>query len=171
MKALCFLRSKASPSEIQGLRTLVPEYRGCSLRGQSTRTPDPWGARIVGHPLPWKTTTLNHIWVNRFHRGEALAVPCIRIATTIAVESGPGRTGKWVEEKRSFLEDDRRYLGNAPPKVGATAIMTEKDDVGEEASVWYDPIKILTTPSRQRSKSTLKPPAITPQESVGFPHI
>ena len=122
-------------------------------------------------PLPWKTTSLNHIWVNRLLQGETLAIPCIRNATTIKGESGPGRTGKWVEEKRSFLEDDRRCPGNRPPKFGAMAIMTETDSVGEEAPAWYDPIKILTTPSRQRSKSTLKPPAITPQESVGFPHI
>ena len=61
----------------------------------------------------------------------------------IAVESGPEKTGQWLEEKRNVLEDFRRHFGEDPPKVGAIAIMTDTDNTGEKAIAWYGPISIL----------------------------
>jgi hypothetical protein len=66
----------------------------------------------------------------------------------IAVESGPERTGKWVEEEVNVLEDYRRHFGEDPPRVGAIAIMTDTDNTGERATAWYGPIRILSGSSR-----------------------
>jgi len=58
----------------------------------------------------------------------------------ISVESGPRRQGQWVEEKRDIYADFQRYFGEAPPDVGAIAIMTDTDNSQQEATAWYGDI-------------------------------
>ena len=91
----------------------------------------------------WKTKALNYIWANKISRGKAVTNPFTANAIIIAVESGPEKTGQWLEEKRNVLEDFRRHFGEDPPKVGAIAIMTDTDNTGEKATAWYGPISIL----------------------------
>jgi hypothetical protein len=74
------------------------------------------------------------------------AQPFYGNAMMIAVQSGSGLTGKWVEERRNVLEDYRRYFGTDPPSAGAIAIMTDTDNTGEEALAWYGPIRIVSAP-------------------------
>lgn len=61
----------------------------------------------------------------------------------VAVESGDGNAGRWVDEERNVVDDFRRALGEDPPKVGAVAIMTDTDNTGEEAVAWYGTIRFL----------------------------
>ncbi len=96
----------------------------------------------------WRTKALNYIWANKLPRGEAVPNPFTANAIMVAVESGPERTGQWVEEKRNIVEDYRRYFGKEPPKAGAIAIMTDTDNTGENATTWYGPIRILSGQSR-----------------------
>ena len=107
---------------------------------------DDYAARIyVVFPslVFWKTKALNYIWANKISRGKAVTNPFTANAIMIAVESGPEKTGQWLEEKRNVLEDFRRHFGEDPPKVGAIAIMTDTDNTGEKATAWYGPISIL----------------------------
>jgi hypothetical protein len=99
----------------------------------------------------WRTKALNYVWANKFPQGEAVPNAFTKNAMMIAVESGPERTGQWIEEKRNVLEDYRRYFGGHPPKVGAIAIMTDTDNTGEAATAWYGPISILSG-SRQQTQ-------------------
>jgi hypothetical protein len=101
----------------------------------------------------WRTKALNYVWANKFPQGEAVPNAFTKNAMMIAVESGPERTGQWIEEKRNVLEDYRRYFGGHPPKVGAIAIMTDTDNTGEAATAWYGPISILSG-SRQQTQGT-----------------
>lgn len=110
---------------------------------------DDYAARVyVVFPswLFWKTKALNYIWANKLPIGQAVPNPFAANAVMIAVQSGPGLTGKWVEETRNILEDYRRYFGTDPPNTGAIAIMTDTDNTGEEAVAWYGPIRILSAP-------------------------
>jgi len=110
---------------------------------------DDYAARVyVVFPswLFWKTRALNYIWANKLPIGQAVPNPFAANAVMIAVQSGPGLTGKWVEETRNILEDYRRYFGTDPPNTGAIAIMTDTDNTGEEAVAWYGPIRILSAP-------------------------
>ena len=107
---------------------------------------DDYAARIyVVFPslVFWKTRALNYIWANKISRGKAVPNLFTANAVMIAVESGPEKTGQWLEEKRNVLEDFRRHFGEDPPEVGAIAIMTDTDNTGEEATAWYGPISIL----------------------------
>jgi hypothetical protein len=92
----------------------------------------------------WRTRALNYICANKLPQGEAVPNSFAANAIMIAVESGPERTGQWVDEKRNILEDYRRYFGKEPPKAGAIAIMTDTDNTGENATAWYGPIRILS---------------------------
>lgn len=92
----------------------------------------------------WRTKALNYIWANKLPKGQAVPNPFSANAMMIAVESGPERTGQWVEEKRNIAKDYRRYFGKEPPKAGAIAIMTDTDNTGENATAWYGPIRLLS---------------------------
>jgi hypothetical protein len=91
----------------------------------------------------WKTNALSYVWANKLPKGKAVPNPFTANTVMIAVESGPERTGQWVEEKRDVLADYRLHFGVYPPKVGAIAIMTDTDNTREEATAWYGPIRIL----------------------------
>ncbi len=91
----------------------------------------------------WNTKAINYIWANRLPAGQAVPNAFTSNAMMIALQSGPGRAGEWVEEKRNVLEDYRKLFGEDPPKVSAVAIMTDTDNTGEEATAWYGPIRIL----------------------------
>jgi len=92
----------------------------------------------------WRTKALNYIWANRLPQGDAVPNPFASNAVMIAVESGPERTGQWVEERRNILLDYRKFFGTDSPQVGAIAIMTDTDNTGEDAVAWYGPIRILS---------------------------
>ena len=96
----------------------------------------------------WKTKAVNYIWANKLPQGKAVPNAFTSSTVMIAVESGPERTGKWVEEEVNVLEDYRRHFGEDPPRVGAIAIMTDTDNTGERATAWYGPIRILSGSSR-----------------------
>ena len=61
----------------------------------------------------------------------------------VAVESGDGNAGRWIDEERNLAEDYRLAFGEDPPRIGAVAIMTDTDNTGEEAVAWYGAIRFL----------------------------
>ncbi|MEN8136536.1 MAG: DUF3047 domain-containing protein [Thermodesulfobacteriota bacterium] len=112
-----------------------------------TKDGDDYAARIyVVFPsiFFWKTKALNYIWANRLPKGEAVANSYTANAMMVAVESGPGNTGKWIEYRRNIYQDYKKYFDSAPAKVGAIAIMTDTDTTGSKASACYGPIYIDT---------------------------
>ncbi|MGZ8441249.1 MAG: DUF3047 domain-containing protein [Candidatus Deferrimicrobiaceae bacterium] len=113
---------------------------------ERTKEGDDYAARVyVVFPsaLFWRTRTVNYIWANRLPPGAFLPNAYTGNAAMVAVESGDGNAGKWVDEERDLVEDYRRAFGEDPPKIGAVAIMTDTDNTGEEAAAWYGAIRFL----------------------------
>ncbi|GAB4247144.1 MAG: DUF3047 domain-containing protein [Deltaproteobacteria bacterium] len=113
---------------------------------ERTKGGDDYAARVyVVFPsaLFWRTRAVNYIWANRLPRGAFLSNAYTGNAVMVAVESGDGNAGKWVDEERNLVEDYRRAFGEDPPKVGAVAIMTDTDNTGEEAVAWYGAVRFL----------------------------
>lgn len=107
---------------------------------------DDYVARVyVVYPsvLFWKTRAVNYIWANRLPRGAFLPNAYTGNAVMVAVETGDGNAGKWVDEERNLVEDYRRAFGGDPPGIGAVAIMTDTDNTGEQAVAWYGAIRFL----------------------------
>lgn len=46
-------------------------------------------------------------------------------------------------EKRKVYEDFKRIFGSEPPNVGASAIMSDSDNIGGVAEAFYDDIILL----------------------------
>lgn len=106
---------------------------------------DDYAARIyVIFPHWFKplSRSINYIWANKLKLEEVVPSTYFQRSVMLAVESGNGRAGQWVQEERNLVEDYRRLFGEDPPPVGGIAIMTDTDDTGEEALAWYDDLEL-----------------------------
>jgi hypothetical protein len=113
---------------------------------ERTKAGDDYAARVyVVFPsaLFWRTRAVNYIWANRLSPGAFLPNAFTGNAVMVAVESGDGNAGRWIDEERDLVEDYRRAFGEDPPAIGAVAIMTDTDNTGEEAVAWYGAIRFL----------------------------
>jgi hypothetical protein len=113
---------------------------------ERTKAGDDYAARVyVVFPstLFWRTRAVNYIWANRLPRGAFLPNAYTGNAVMVAVESGDGSAGRWIDEERNLVEDYRRAFGEDHPKIGAVAIMTDTDNTGEQAVAWYGAIRFL----------------------------
>jgi len=104
------------------------------------------GASFLGYDnLP--TRALNYIWANKAPVGEPVENPYTRLVMMLPTQSGPERTGQWVEEVRHLGHDYRRAFADAEgalPDVNGVAIMTDTDDTGESATAYYGDILFMT---------------------------
>jgi len=113
---------------------------------ERTKKGDDYAARVyVVFPsaLFWRTRAVNYIWANRLPVGAFLPNAFTGNAVMVAVESGDGNAGRWIDEERDLVEDYRRAFGEDPPGIGAVAIMTDTDNTGEQAVAWYGAIRFL----------------------------
>jgi len=113
---------------------------------ERTKAGDDYTARVyVVFPsvLFWRTRAVNYIWANRLPRGAFLPNAYTGNAVMVAVESGDGNAGRWVDEERDLVEDYRRAFGEDPSRIGAVAIMTDTDNTEEQAVAWYGAIRFL----------------------------
>jgi Protein of unknown function (DUF3047) len=101
---------------------------------------------MYGSDLP--DSGLNYVW--------ATSTPVDRIVPNaytdrvrmIAVESGPDKAGRWIDEERDILADYRRAFGRDPPPIAGIAIMTDTDDTGGRATAWYGDVSLGPRPAR-----------------------
>lgn len=123
-------------------------------KGDETRkTGDDYAARvyvIFPHWFTPKTRSINYIWANKLPKGEFVPNPFLSNAVMLAVQSGGGRVGEWINEERDVVADYRRIFGEEPPLVGAVAIMTDTDNTGEAAVAYYDDLRLLSAPDAPR---------------------
>lgn len=90
-----------------------------------------------------RTRAIEYVWGNVMAKGESLRSPYTKNAMMIAVNSGNELAGKWVTNKRNYVDDYRMVFGEEPPKVGAIAIMTDSDNTGETTVGYYGDIDFL----------------------------
>ncbi|HAD05097.1 MAG: hypothetical protein A2091_04265 [Desulfuromonadales bacterium GWD2_61_12] len=112
---------------------------------ETVKSGDDYAARVYvvfPHWLFFKTRSINYIWANKLPKEAFLPNAFTGNAVMLAVESGPGRVGEWIGERRNIVDDYRRFFGEEPPAVGAIAIMTDTDQTGSTATAWFDDIRI-----------------------------
>lgn len=111
---------------------------------ERTRAGDDYPARVYvvfsGGLMFWRTRAINYVWSNNQPAGSSWHNAFTGNARMIAVESGPDRVGRWVEERRNVHVDYRRLFGEEPGRVDAVAIMTDTDNTGTKAAAWYGDI-------------------------------
>ncbi len=98
-----------------------------------------------------QTRAIEYVWGNVMTKGEFLRSPYTNNAVMIAVNSGDELVGKWVTNRRNYVEDYRTAFGEEPPKVGAVAIMTDSDNTGETAVGYYGDIDFIAEAKAEES--------------------
>jgi len=90
--------------------------------------------------LFWKTRAINYVWSAKLPLGTAIPNAYTDNAVMVAVESGDGKAGSWVNEERNIFEDYKRFFGEDPPPLGAIALMSDTDNTGDEAVAYFGDI-------------------------------
>ena len=89
----------------------------------------------------WRTRAINYVWSNHQPVGSTWENAYTGNARMVAVESGPERTGRWLEERRNVRADYRRLFGESVERADAVALMTDTDNSGGRAIAFYGDIR------------------------------
>jgi hypothetical protein len=114
---------------------------------ETTKAGDDYAARIYvvfAGTFFWQTKAINYIWANHLEKGTFIANAYSSNAMMVAVESGPEKSGQWLNEKRDIYADFKMLFGSEPGEASAVAIMTDTDDTGGNAIAWYGDITLST---------------------------
>ena len=111
---------------------------------ERTRAGDDYPARVYvvfsGGIAFWRTRAINYVWSSKQPIDSNWRNAFTGNARMIAVQSGSGRVGEWLEEHRDVRADYRSLFGTEPGNVDAVAIMTDTDNTGTTATAWYGDI-------------------------------
>jgi Protein of unknown function (DUF3047) len=111
---------------------------------ERTRRGDDYAARVYvvfsGGLLFWRTRAIDYVWSSNQPVGSVWPNAFTSHVRMVAVESGPARIGRWMDERRDVRADYRRMFGADPGPVDAVAIMTDTDNTGLAATAWYGDI-------------------------------
>ena len=108
---------------------------------ERAKSGDDYPARIYvvakGGLAFWKTKALSYVWSSTEPKEAVWPNAFTANAAMIAVQSGPGRVGELVKEKRNIREDWKKAFGEDIAEIDAVAIMTDTDNSGQSARAWY----------------------------------
>jgi len=80
---------------------------------------------------------INYIWESKALIGTMVPNPYTDRVMMFVVESGSAKLNQWVNEERNVYEDYKKAFGEEPPMISGVAIMTDTDNTGESATVYY----------------------------------
>jgi len=111
-----------------------------------------------------KTRAICYVWANKLPKGEHVASPFSPNIITVAVDSGEELAGRWTFHQRNIHEDYRRFFGEAPPRIGGVALMTDTDNTGESAFGYYGDISLTRSAKAIEVKAKDQKTKETPQQ-------
>jgi hypothetical protein len=94
---------------------------------------------FTGRQLPY--AGLMYVWGSRTPRGGIVHNGYTSRIKIIAVESGVGKLGTWIEETRDVEADYRRLFGEEPARIVSVGIMTETDAGDRALETYYGDIE------------------------------
>jgi len=106
-------------------------------------------ARLVyGEELP--TAGICYVWDNRHTAGTSAWSPYTDRIRIVVAESGAGRAGQWVGERRDLEADFRAAFGaqwkGAVPAVTGVALGNDSDQTGESATARFGDLRLEARP-------------------------
>jgi len=87
-------------------------------------------------------STMNYVWASSAAADTVITSPYTDRAKMIALEKGPTKAGRWVDETAHIIEDYRRAFGKDPPAKASLAVMNDSDNTGEAAVSYLEFIEI-----------------------------
>ena len=125
----------------QAARILV----GLSLPRESmslgTRMKLSLGRARFGKLLP--DGALNYVWDNKASVGTIVPNAYTDRARMFVLQSGNGRAGKWVAERRDLLADMQSQFGTIAGRVKLIALATDTDNTGSVAEAAYADLHLV----------------------------
>ncbi|AZG10597.1 DUF3047 domain-containing protein [Pigmentiphaga sp. H8] len=100
---------------------------------------------LLGREVPY--ATLIYTWDTGKPVGANLANAHTSRIRLKVVESGPERTGRWLDYERNYVQDYIELFGEEPGTLIGVGVMTDSDNTRGYAESWYGDIQLLT-PSR-----------------------
>jgi hypothetical protein len=94
---------------------------------------------VAGDIVP--AAALCYVWDGKLPAGTGLWSAYTDRVRLVVVESGPGRLGQWVAEKRNVAADFRAAFGEAPPRISGIAIAADTDQTGAKVRAWIGDIR------------------------------
>ena len=80
---------------------------------------------------------IEYVWASHLQKGHLFDHPGEKNCKVLVLESGEGKTGQWVNEKRNLYEDYRMAFGTESPGVLAIGIQTDTDHSNEMVTAYY----------------------------------
>ena len=94
------------------------------------------GVKIIEGTEP-AGSRIEYIWASHLPKGHLFNHPGIKNCKVLVLESGEGKTGQWVNERRNLHEDYRTAFETESPGVLAIGIQTDTDHSNEMVTAWY----------------------------------
>jgi hypothetical protein len=87
--------------------------------------------------------SIDYLWANSEPIGTAMPHPLMGRAQMLVLESGNGRAGEWITEKRDVTADWRRlFPGKAMPKIVGIGVLTDTDSTHTQVTADYADIEL-----------------------------
>jgi hypothetical protein len=80
---------------------------------------------------------IEYIWASRLPKGHIFDHPAEKDCKIFILESGDGKAGQWVSEKRNLHKDFVEAFKTSPPGVIAIGIQTDTDQSNEMVTAYY----------------------------------
>jgi hypothetical protein len=90
---------------------------------------------ITGYLMPF--ATLMYVWDAQAPPESVFQYGRSSRVRYLVVESGAGRTGRWLAYRRNVVEDYRRVFAGEPGHVRDVGVMTDSDDLKTRSESWY----------------------------------
>jgi hypothetical protein len=80
---------------------------------------------------------IEYIWASRAPVGQVFDHPGEKTSKIFVLESGDGKVGRWVDERRDIRKDFKTAFGEDPPELAAVGIETDTDHSNEKVTAYY----------------------------------
>ena len=95
---------------------------------------------LTGEPLPY--ATLMYVWCNDCSAESVIVNPRTDRIRKLAIESGAGQVGQWLNYRRDIRADFEKAFGEPPGALLGLAIMTDTDNTRSTTRAWYGAIRL-----------------------------
>ncbi len=92
----------------------------------------------------WRTRSVAYTWASGEPAGSDWPNPFASQVRMVAVESGAGKAGKWVTEKRDLRADFKRYFDLELDTLDGIALMSDCDNAGGAIRAWFGDVKLVS---------------------------
>ena len=80
---------------------------------------------------------IEYIWATRLPKGHVFDHPGEKNCKVFVIQSGEGKVGQWIYEKRNIHKDYKTAFGTEPSGLLAIGIQTDTDQSNERVTAYY----------------------------------